>query len=57
MKNLIIIWQMFNLGTDDLAIPHKVYFNEFVANALRDNMGIIILAYDLTTFQILGQNL
>ena len=33
-------------GTDDLAvkpyIPHKSYFNEFVANALRDNMGMII---------------
>ena len=38
---------MFNLATDDLAvkpyIPHKnVYFNEFVANVLRDNMGMII---------------
>ena len=34
------------LGTDDLAVnptSHtKVYFNEFVANALRDNMGIVI---------------
>ena len=33
-------------GTVDLAVIHtsntKVYFNEFVANALRDNMGMII---------------
>ena len=37
---------MFNAATDDLAIkPYiltKVYFNEFVANALRDNTGMII---------------
>ena len=25
----------------------KVYFNEFVANALRDNMGMIILTSDV----------
>ena len=35
-----------NGGTDDLAVKTyihtKVYFNEFVANALRDNMGMII---------------
>ena len=34
---------MFNLATDDLAvkpyIPHKVYYNEFDVNALRDNIG------------------
>ena len=34
---------MFNLASDDLAvkpyIPHKVYYNEFVVNALRDNIG------------------
>ena len=34
---------MLNLATDDLAvkpyIPHKVYYNEFVVNALRDNKG------------------
>ena len=34
---------MFSLATDDLAvkpyIPYKVYYNEFVANALRDNIG------------------
>ena len=37
---------MFNLGTDDLTVnpymPTKVYFNEFVANAFHDNMGMII---------------
>ena len=38
---------MFNLEIDDLAekpyIPQKKnYFHEFVANFLRDNMGIII---------------
>ena len=36
--------RMFNLGTDNLAIkpyiPHKVYFNEFAANVLRDSIGI-----------------
>ena len=36
---------MFNAAADDLAIkPYiltKVYFNEFVANALRDNIGIV----------------
>ena len=33
---------MFNLATDDLAVKPshtKVYFNEFVANALRVNIG------------------
>ena len=38
---------MFNLGIDDLAekpyIPQKNHFNEFVANVLRDNIGILIL--------------
>jgi hypothetical protein len=38
---------MFNLGIDDLAekpyIPQKIYFYEFVANVLRDN----ILIFDL----------
>ena len=33
-------------GTDDLVIkpyiPHKSSFNEFVANALHDNIGMII---------------
>ena len=37
---------MFNLETDDLAlkpyIPQKKYFYEFVANVLRDNIGILI---------------
>ena len=37
---------MFNAGIDDLAekpyIPHKIYFNEFVANVLRDDIGIVI---------------
>ena len=36
---------MFNLGTANLAVkPNhtEVYFNEFVANVLRDNMGMII---------------
>ena len=37
---------MFNVEIDDLAmkpyIPHKDYFNEFVANVLRDNIGIVI---------------
>ena len=35
---------MFNGATDDLAvkpyIPQKKYFNEFVANVLRDDIGI-----------------
>ena len=35
---------MFNGVVDDLAmkpyIPHKIDFNEFVANVLRDNIGI-----------------
>ena len=35
---------MFNLALDDETIPHtKVYFNEFVANVLRDDIGIVIL--------------
>ena len=29
-----------DVATDDLAV--KVYFNEFVASALHDNMGMII---------------
>ena len=37
---------MFNVVTDDLAkkphIPQKNYFYEFVANVLRDNIGILI---------------
>ena len=37
---------MFNGATDDLAvkpyIPQKKYFNEFVANVLRDDIGIVI---------------
>ena len=37
---------MFNLEIDDLAekpyIPQKKYFYEFVANVLRDNIGILI---------------
>ena len=37
---------MFNGETDDLAlkpyIPQKKYFYEFVANVLRDNIGILI---------------
>ena len=33
---------MFNLAIDYLAVkPYDVYFNEFVANVLRDNIGII----------------
>ena len=36
---------MFNVATDDLAVNHtshtKVYFNEFVAIALRDNIGTV----------------
>ena len=32
---------MFNLEIDDLA--EKPYFYEFVANVLRDNIGILIL--------------
>ena len=43
---LSIIQKMFNLETDDLAlkpyIPQKKYFYEFVANILRDNIGILI---------------
>jgi hypothetical protein len=39
---------MFNLGTDDLAVKPdhtsqtRLYFDEFVANALLVNMGMII---------------
>ncbi len=40
---------MLNLAIDDLAVkPYihtKVYFNEFIANALRDN--IVIIDFDL----------
>ena len=36
---------MFNVEIDNLAIkpyiPHKVYFNEFAANVLRGNIGIV----------------
>ena len=36
---------MFNVAIDNLAVKltshTKVYFNEFVANALRDNIGIV----------------
>ena len=42
---------MFNVEIDDLAmkpyIPHKDYFNEFVANVLRDNIGIVILTSEV----------
>ena len=45
-KILLIIEGLFNLGTDNLAkklyIPQKKYFYEFVANVLRDNIGILI---------------
>ena len=38
--------RMFNLEIDNLAekpyIPQKKYFYEFVANVLRDNIGILI---------------
>ena len=39
--------RMFNLGIDDLAekpykIYKKIYFYEFVANVLRDDIGILI---------------
>ena len=38
--------KMFNGETDDLVINHashtKLYFNEFVANVLRDNIGRVI---------------
>ena len=34
---------MFNLGIDEPYIPQKKYFYEFVANVLRDNIGILIL--------------
>ena len=38
--------RMFNVEIDDLArkpyIPHKNLLNEFAANALRDNIGIVI---------------
>ena len=44
--NLINNPKMFNVETDDLAlkpyIPHKKNFYEFVANVLRDNIGILI---------------
>ena len=37
---------MFNVGIDDLAekpyIPQKIYFYEFVANVLHDDIGILI---------------
>ena len=42
---------MLDVGTDDLAVKPtshtKVYFNEFVANVLRDNMGMIILTFKI----------
>ena len=44
--NLINNPRMFNLGIDDLAekpyIPQKIYFYEFVANVLCDEVGILI---------------
>ena len=47
--NLINNQRMFNVGIDDFHTScTKVYFNEFVANALRDNMGIII--FDLWSY-------
>ena len=34
---------MFNVEIDDLSEkPYKIYFNEFVANVLRDDIGIVI---------------
>ena len=36
---------MFNLETDDSALKPYIpllYFNEFVANVFRDNIGILI---------------
>ena len=40
---------MFNLEIEDLHekpyIPQKKYFYEFVANVLRDNIGILILTF------------
>ena len=46
INNLINNRRMFNLEIDDLAekpyIPQKLYFNEFVANVWRDNIGIVI---------------
>ena len=45
--NLINNPRMFNLGIDDLAekpyIPQKIYFYEFVANVLHDDIGILIV--------------
>ena len=45
-KHLINNRRMFNLEIDDLAEkpynPQKNYFYEFVANVLRDNIGILI---------------
>ena len=45
-SNLINNPKMFNGETDDLAIKpcitQKKYFYEFVANVLRDNIGILI---------------
>ena len=50
--HLINKWQMFNTAIDDLAmkkyIHTKVYFNEFVANVLRDNIGRV--AFDLQSY-------
>ena len=44
--NLINNPRMFNGATDDLSvkpyIPQKNYLNEFVANVLRDDIGIVI---------------
>ena len=46
LDNLINIWQMFNVETDDLAkkpyIPHKSLLQWIVANVLRDNIDIVI---------------
>ena len=45
-KDLINDPRIVNLGIDDLAekpyIPQKIYFYEFVANVLRDDIGILI---------------
>ena len=46
MRDLINNPRMFNGATDELGGNHtsytKVYFNEFVANVLRDDIGIVI---------------
>ena len=46
IPNLINIRQMFNLAIEVITakpyILQKILFNEFVANALRENIGMII---------------